>query len=145
MTYRHLLLPYDTFKCDNTDWCTFVCDVTEIQWMHWSVWYFRHLIFYIFEQRLKKVLFQRVTYLSQNLNLLSDRFELLPSVYWGWLPFSLIDQHTCVSIMHTCLRLLPTNIYAYLSELTQKHFCLPFLPYISRLTNWPKYLSTSLG
>ena len=42
---------------------------------------------------------------------------------------------------------------AYLSGLTSNlhiclpicAICLPFLPYISRLTNWPMYLSTSLG
>ena len=43
-------------------------------------------------------------------------------IYLGWLPSGLIDHHACVPILHTYL----AYIYAYLSELTQKHFCLPF-------------------
>ena len=45
---------------------TFLCDVTETQLNALIILYFRHIMSYIFYQKLKKVLLQRVTYLSQN-------------------------------------------------------------------------------
>ena len=59
---------------------------------------------------------------------LSVRLIIMP-VYLSCIPVWVNYRHTY----------MPT----YLSWL--KHFCLHFLPYISRLTNWPTYLSTSLG
>ena len=59
---------------------------------------------------------------------LSVRLTIMP-VYLSCIPAWVNYRHTY----------MPT----YLSWL--KHFCLHFLPYISRLTNWPTYLSTSLG
>ena len=58
---------------------------------------------------------------------LSVRLTIMP-VFLSCIPVWVNYRHT---YMPTCLNWL--------------HFCLHFLPYISRLTNWPTYLSTSLG
>ena len=82
---------------------------------------------------------------------LTDWLALTKLTGWGWLT----NKYTCLPIRadsdkkkHACLPIWLTilpSYTAYVSELTQKHFCLPFLPYVSRLTNWPMYLSASLG
>ena len=71
------------FKCDFTNEGTFVCDVIEAQWMHWSDLYFDKLFLIYFTKDWNKFYFKSLFTLARILNVLGDRLELLPSVIFS--------------------------------------------------------------
>ena len=60
---------------------TFICDVIEAQWMHWSNLYFDELCLMCFTKDWTKFYCKSLFTLARILNVLGDRLELLPSVY----------------------------------------------------------------
>ena len=60
---------------------TFVCDVIEAQWMHWSDLYFDKVCLIYFAKDWNKFYFKSLFTLARIVNVLGDRLELLPSVY----------------------------------------------------------------
>ena len=60
---------------------TFVCDVIEAQWMHWSELYFDQVCLIYFTKDWNKFYFKSLFTLARILNVLRDRLELLPSVH----------------------------------------------------------------
>ena len=57
-------------------------------------------------------------------------------IYLGWLPFSLIDHHACVPVVHTCLvNYWPTYMPTYLSWLRNISAFLSCLKYQGWLTD----------
>ena len=61
---------------------TFAQVMTETQWTYWSDWYSGNYYLIYFTKDWKKFYLYNFWTLAKILNILGDRLELLPRVYW---------------------------------------------------------------
>ena len=100
---------------------TFVCDMIEAQWMHWSDLYFDKLCLIYFTKDWIKFYFKSLFTLARILNILGDQLELLPSVLlsfcWQGVKF---NYHVMILIVyymwHEILGIFPSVTVIYVSE-----------------------------